>query len=213
MKLIISLLLAAFSIPFSAQSQFYVGAYSGYNLASRLNFGAFTEYSVEEDWPAVLRVSYTYSVPYSKRGDERPTMIHIPSNVEMDGYFVKTKDVFHHQSIAFDYKQYGLDADASEGGIYGRAIIGLTFSTVKREWAEVITLFQMSNFDLFTIRQTSLNLGFAMGYDFQLTDKIYLYADIAAMLPYIELRSNSKEYEGLPEFSLGLQIGVKYNLF
>ena len=213
MRLAICIFIIFSSIRFSAHSQFYVGGFGGYNLASRLNTGIFTEYSVEEYWPATLRFNYTYSYQYSKRGDESPLLKHKNSDFETSEFFIATKETFRHHTLTFDYKQYAGDSDASTGGFYGRAIIGLTFSKVTREWVNPVDSFMVKNFDLFPISQTSLNLGFAMGYDFLITDNLFLYADLAALLPYIKLNGTSKGYDGFPDFSLGLQLGAKYKLF
>lgn len=216
MRLAIYIFILFSTIRFSAHSQFYVGGFGGYNLASRFNTGIFTEYSVEEYWPATLRFNYTYSYQYSKPGDESPLLKQKDSNFEASQFFIPTTETFRHHTLTFDYKQYSGDSDASTGGFYGRAIIGVTFSKVTREWVDPIDpadSFVVKNFDLFSISQTSLNLGFAMGYDFLITDNLFLYVDIAALLPYIKLSSTSKEYEGFPDFSLGLQLGAKYKLF
>nr|WP_294858170.1 hypothetical protein [uncultured Fluviicola sp.] len=213
MRLAIYLSLILTSIQFYAQSQFYAGGFGGYNLASRLNTGIFTEYSLDEFFPATLRFSYTYSFPYLKPGDENPILKHTNSNYESAEFFIATQETFRHHSFLFDYKQYSGDFDATTGGFYGRAIVGFTFSKVTREWIYPVDPFIVANFDLFPISQTSLNLGFAMGYDFLITDNLFLYADLAAMLPYIKLSSTSTRYDGFPEFSLGLQLGAKYKIF
>ena len=212
MQLSFRLFLATFFIRFFSYSQFYLGAFSGYNLGTRLNTGIFTEYSLQDFWPGGIKVSYTYNVPYSKKGDERPTMKHNGYENEITEHFASTRDRFQHHSFSLEYKQYMGDSYRDEGGPYFRSIIGLSFSKVNREWSVFQDPFLVNNFNLFQIKQTSLNLGAALGYDLQVFDRFFIYGDLTAMLPFIKLNSNSKEYDGFPEFSIGLQLGIKYKI-
>ncbi|AEA44091.1 hypothetical protein [Fluviicola taffensis] len=215
MRLILSLLLVVLYNSFSVHSQFSVGGFGGYQLNSRAIVGVFTEYSLDENWPGSIRTSYYYTFPYSKLGDETPALKYAGTDTEVSDYYTqaRTKETFKHNSISIEYKQYAGDADASTGGFYGRFIIGLTFSKVTREWSPMEISFYKMKYDLFTITQLSLNLGAAMGYEFQLSDRFFIYGDILGILPFIKLQANSKEYDGFPEFSLGLQLGVRYQLF
>ncbi|WP_343748481.1 hypothetical protein [Fluviicola sp.] len=213
MQLYFRLFLATFLIQFCSYAQFYLGAFGGYNLGTRLNTGIFTEFSLQDFWPASIKVSYTYHVPYSKNGYERPTMKHIGSDSETTEHFASTRETFQHHSISLEYKHYMSDFYEDEGGTYFRSIVGLSFSKVNREWSGFQDQFLVTNFDLFQIRQTSLNLGLAFGYELPISDSFLIYGDIGAMLPFIKLYSNSTEYRGFPEFTLGLQLGVKYKLF
>lgn len=213
MQLSFRLFFLCIALQWQVYSQFNVGAFSGYNFGSRLNVGAFTEYSVEEFWPATLKVNYAYGIPYSKQGTEDPVMKQTGSDVEVE-FFARTRETFRHHSVFFEYKQYtGEDADCSLGGPYFKSIIGLTFSKVIRNWEFPEDEFLINKYELFTIRQTSLNFGVAWGYDLRLTEKFFLAGDISAMLPFIKLTSNSKEYDGFPDFSLGIQLSAKYRLF
>lgn len=213
MQLSFRLFLVTFFIQFCSYSQFYLGAFGGFNFGTRLNTGIFTEYSLQNFWPGSIKVSYTYNVPYSKKGDERPPMKHIGSDFETTEQFASTREHFQHHAFSLEYKQYVSEFYEDEGGSYFRSIVGISFSKVNREWFGVQNPFLFSNFDLFQIRQTSLNLGVAFGYELPISDNFLIYGDITAMLPYIKLNSNSKEYKGFPEFTLGLQLGVKYKLF
>ncbi len=210
MQLSFRLFLATFFIQFFSYSQFYLGAFGGYNFGTRVNTGIFTEYSLQEFWPGGIKISYTYNVPYSKKGDDTPTMKHNGSDYETTEHFASTRERFQHHSLSFEYKQYM--GDSYEGGAYFRSIIGLSFSKVNRDWSVFEDPFLMKNFNLFEIKQTSLNLGAALGYDLEVFDRFFIYGDLTAMLPFIKLSSNSKRYDGFPEFSIGFQLGVKYKI-
>lgn len=217
MKLNIWTILIISSLHFSAYSQLFLGAKSGYNRyfdpgMNGGNIAFFTELPFGEYYGASVRAGLFYDFPM--KIEEMATLYPINNGYLPDGY-VPVTSWYKNIGINIEYIHYFYN-DAFETGLYSVIKNGISYSSITRKTNgfDVSDHYQTDHVE--NNKKFSLYFGVGLGFQFALGPNSLLFTEIHGGFPFFSIRRNdaaSSMVSGYPPVTVSGIVGFKRSVF